>query len=145
MTLGDPFPSLAGATSWILGPPRNEDLAGHALLVHFWSTGCPLCHAGMHDIARLRLRFGTGTLQTIAVFQPRHDESPDDEFVRREAAVTMRIDYACAVDLAGDLAGRFQSEYPPSYYLFDKAHRLRHRQAGNSSLNLLEALISRIA
>jgi len=118
-------------------------LAGHPVLVHFWSTGCPLCHEGARDIARWRERYPS--LVIVAAFQPREDEPFDPAAVERDASESMGIGYPCAIDTQGVLARRFDSAYPPGYYVFDDEHRLRHRQMGNARLDVVEALLERLA
>lgn len=114
------------------------------MLVHFWSTGCPLCHEGVVDIARWRARFAQLGLVTIGVYQLRERETFDPASAEREALIAMHIDYPCALDAVRVLAARFQSDYPPGYYIFDGERTLRHRQMGNASLHAIDAIIERI-
>lgn len=142
MKIGDALPSFDGAIEWLDGPVTPSQLVGRPVLVHFWSTSCPLCHDGVSDIARWRDRLPD--LVVIAAWQPRIDESFDAATVKRVARESMEIAYPCAIDSAGALARRFDSVYPPGYYLFDAAHRLRHRQMGNARLEVMEALLERL-
>ena len=116
---------------------------GTPLFVHFWSSGCPLCHEGAPSIHALRERFPS--LAVIAVYQPRPDETPDRAAIARDAATLMRIDYPCAVDAAGALARAFDNPYAPGYYLFDADRRLRHRQMGNAGFDALGEILERAA
>ena len=148
MDLGSPFPSLSGV-DWIVDP-RESDMApssrGGVLLVHFWSTGCPLCEEGARDIARWRARFGgSGDLRTIAVFQPRPDQpQPSRIDVERLARDAMAIDYPCILDRDCAVARRFENKYAPAYFVFDDSRRLRHRQMGNAGLEQIDSLLERL-
>jgi len=144
MRLGDPFPSLDGATAWLGAAPKAGDFAGRALLVHFWSAACPLCHEGARDIARWRERFGRRGLATLGVYLPRPEESAELQRTERDARESMRIEYPCALDFEKRLAARFEIEFAPGYYLFDRSHRLRHRQVGNREIASIDAIIERM-
>ena len=144
MKLGDALPSFDDVANWLGVRPDRVVADGRPLLVHFWSTRCPLCHEGAESISRWRLRFAPQGLATIAVYQPRATETIDLAGVERDARSAMHIKYPCAVDASGVLAARFNSEYPPGYYLFDRNGELRHRQMGNAKLHRLEALIERL-
>lgn len=145
MKLGDHLPSLADATAWLNGPPKPGELSDAPVLLHFWSSDCPLCHEGAHAIARWRLRFAGSGLVTIAIYQLRPDQILDASAAEFEARELMHLDHPCALDGSGAIARRFDSTYPPGYYLFDRSHELRHRQMGNAELERLEAIIDRLA
>jgi AhpC/TSA family protein len=144
MKLGDRLPSLEGASTWLNGTPDVSLINGHPLLVHFWSRGCPLCHEGVRELEKMRRRFSSRGLVSLAAFQPRPDEQFDAAAAERDARELMNIDYSCALDASGTLARRFESVFAPGYYLFDPEHRLRHRQMGNAHLERIEELIERI-
>jgi len=113
------------------------------VLVHFWSTGCPLCHEAVGIIDRWRDRFGERGLALIAVCQPKVNEAFDVRLARREAREEMRIDHPCALDVDGALARAFGSEFAPSYFVFDGTRVLRHRQTGNARLTAVEECLDR--
>ena len=129
--------------AWVGDPPAQAP-DDRAVLVHFWSSGCPLCHEGMRVIHRWRERYAPRGLQTIAVYQARPDARPEIEDAEREARALMRIDYPCAFDGAGRLAAAFENPYAPGYFFFDRDGRLRHRQMGNTGLARLDPLIARM-
>jgi len=141
MRLSDPLPTFDGASGWLGAKPVPSPSPTSPLLVHFWSTRCPLCHEGPHSIARWRVRFPG--LTVVAVYQMRADETLDAAVVERDARESMAIDYPCAVDGSGVLARRFDSAFAPSYYVFDAEHRLRHRQMGNAHLEVIETILER--
>jgi thiol-disulfide isomerase/thioredoxin len=144
MKLGDLLPPLDGASAWLNGKPDISRIAGHPTLVHFWSRGCPLCHDGIPELEKLRGRFSPLGLVTLAVFQLRPHEMFDAAAAERDARELMNLDYPCALDASGVLARRFESAYAPGYFLFDREHRLRHRQMGNALLERVEGLVERM-
>jgi hypothetical protein len=144
MKIGDRLPSLAGASAWLNGRPNIDDSRCRAMLVHFWSSGCALCHDAVDDITRWRNHFGARGLLAVGVYQLRPEQTLDAETAEREARRLMRIDYPCALDGERVLTARFNSEYPPGYYLFDGSHVLRHRQMGNANLERIDEIIERI-
>ena len=147
MKLGDPLPRLDGATHWLNGGDAavTQVVADFRapLLVHFWSTACPLCHEGVQSIASWRAP-AHGRLAVLAVYQIKDEETVDLARVTTEAA-RMGIEYPCAIDEAGTLAERFDSEFAPGYYLFDRDRVLRHRQMGSAGLDRVGALIERLS
>jgi hypothetical protein len=144
MKLGYVLPTFDDGVDWLDAKPSPADAQDAVTLVHFWSSRCPLCHEGAHEIARWRRRFGD-RLRVIAFYQPRPDESASAADVRHDARDHMAIDYPCAFDESGEVARRFDSEFAPSYFLFDRSGRLRHRQMGNAELASVAALIERLS
>src|SRR5437870_13818063 len=104
MRLGDTLPAFDDATSWLNERFDSTDAAGSPVLVHFWSSGCPLCHEGAREIARFRSRFAPFGLHVVAVYQRRSDVSAGDASIERDARDLMQIDYTCAIDRSGSLA-----------------------------------------
>jgi Redoxin len=142
MKIGDALPDLSALDiRWLDGltPP---DLAGRAVLIHCWSSGCALCHEGVADIRRWRERYERLGLTVVAVWQPRNGETVDIDDVSRDARTSMRIDYSCAIDAGGSLVARFGNTYAPGYFVFDRAHALRHRQMGNGGFDRIDELLT---
>ena len=143
--LGSLLPAFDGVPRWRNGgAPAEADLAGKAVLVHFFSSGCPLCSEGMPVVHRVREAFAPAGLVVIGVYQPR------PEFTATETEAEQVCDHIvhgaqrCAVDAGGVLAARFGHRWAPAYYLYDRAHRLRHLQEGNWNLKALDAVIDRV-
>lgn len=143
MTLGDRLPPFEGV-EWLDGvkldlPPDRP------LLVHFWSSGCPLCHEGAQDVAGWHAKHGSDALDVVAVYAMRPDASEVDvDAVRRDARSVMRIEWPCAIDRDRSLERAFACPYAPGYFIFDAAGVLRHRQMGNDALERVGALIDRL-
>lgn len=143
MKLGDPLPSFDGA-EWLEGVAARPR-AGTPALVHFWSTGCPLCHEGADEVHAWRAAHGESVLDVIAVYAMRPDATTiDADAVRRDARALMRIAWPCAVDRDRRLENAFACPYAPGYFIFDDRGRLRHRQMGNESLAAIGALLDRL-
>jgi thiol-disulfide isomerase/thioredoxin len=148
------LPSFDGVPRWpVGGAPAENDLAGKAVLVHFFSSGCPLCTEGMPVVHRVREAFAPSDLVVIGVYQPRPEpkatEGEAEQVVCREPVTNRPIihivngAHRCALDVEGVLAVRFGHQWAPSYFVFDRAHRLRHFQEGNWNLDALHEIIQR--
>jgi thiol-disulfide isomerase/thioredoxin len=139
-----PLPSLEGAASWINGEPAAAGLEGKPLLVHFWSISCYICHDTADTVAGWREQFAPLGLTFIAIHQPRSADELDVEQVTADALGPMKITQPCAIDNAHAIVDRFQNEFVPAYYLFDRHHQLRHFQAGDKGYDRIVAAIERV-
>ena len=143
MRLGDEAPALDDGVEW-LDRIKPHVHARRPSLIHFWSTGCPLCHEGARLVNQLRT-VHRDNLDVIAVFAPRPEAtSVDIEAVRRDAQDMMRLNHPCVVDRHRELQTAFECPYAPGYFIFDRDGKLRHRQMGNASLESLIPLIDRL-
>jgi len=144
MKLGDRSPAFDDRFEWLDGiEPQSS--TGRPLLVHFWSTGCPLCHEGAELVNEWRSKYSAEALDVIAVFVPRPETTSFDiEAVRRDARHLMHIDHPCVVDRHRKLQSSFECPYAPGYFVFDHEGKLRHRQMGNDSLAGIDVLIDRL-
>lgn len=143
MKLGDALPSFSEHVEWLdeIEPRRHTD---RPLLVHFWSTGCPLCHEGTDLVNEWRSKHAN-TLDVIAVFAPRPEStSLDMAGVRRDARDLMHIAHPCIVDRHRELQTLFECPFAPGYFIFDAHGKLRHRQMGNDGLANIGALVDRL-
>ncbi len=145
LRMRSPLPSLAGATSWLNGTePSLDDLAGKPVLVHFWSLSCYICHDVAQQVAQWRDRFAAEGLQVIAVHQPRGPEELDLDRVSADALGAMGLTQPCAVDNEHALVDRFQNQFVPAYYVFNRNHELRHFQAGDKGYDRIVTAIERV-
>lgn len=138
-----PLPDLSGVPHWINGTPDEVDLAGRPVLIHFWSTGCHICHEVAHRIAQWRERYGAQGLAVISIHQPRSPEELDVAAVTADAQGPMEIAQPCAIDNEHTLVDRFDNVYVPAYYVFNRHHLLRHFQAGDKGYDRIESAIER--
>ncbi len=140
-----PLPSLDGAAAWVNGPePTADDLAGHPVLVHFWSISCYICHNVADVVTGWREKYGPQGLKVIAVHQPRGPEELDVTKVTEDAHGEMGITQPLAVDNTHAIVKAFQNEFVPAYYVFDRNHELVHRQAGDRGFERLEQKIEEV-
>jgi thiol-disulfide isomerase/thioredoxin len=143
LRMRSPLPDLSGATTWINGEPGAE-LADKPLLVHFWSISCYICHDVAAQVAGWRERFEPQGLRFVAIHQPRGPEELDVAKVTVDALGAMALTQACAVDNEHALVDRFQNQFVPAYYVFDRSHQLRHFQAGDKGYDRIVGAIERV-
>jgi thiol-disulfide isomerase/thioredoxin len=142
--LGSPLPSFDGVPRWLSGrAPAEADLAGKAVLVHFFSSGCPLCSEGMPAVHRVREAFETAGLVVIGVYQPRAEFTATESEAEKVCDRIVHGAHRCAADALGVLAARFGHRWAPAYYVYDRAHRRRHFQEGNWHVDALDEVIQR--
>jgi thiol-disulfide isomerase/thioredoxin len=140
-----PLPSLDGVAVWENGGrPSDEDLAGHPVLVSFWSLSCYLCHNSAAAVAGWREAYGPQGLRLIAVHQPRSADELDVAKVTADAHGEMDITQPLAIDNTHAIVKEFQNEFVPAFYLFDRNHELVHRQAGDRGFERLEQKIAEV-
>jgi thiol-disulfide isomerase/thioredoxin len=138
---GSDLPSLDGVPTWVGGQPTAETLAGKPLLIHFWSLSCYICHNVAAEVAKWQAEYGPRGLEVIAIHQPRGPEELDLEKVTADARDAMGITWPLAIDNEHTLVGAFENEFVPAYYVFDREHKLVHRQAGDRGFERLHEKI----
>jgi thiol-disulfide isomerase/thioredoxin len=138
-----PLPDLGGVEDWVNGEPDFSALAGHPVLVHFWSLTCPVCHRVKDQVSLWRDTYGPRGLAVIAVHQPRGPAELDIARVTA-AAAEFGITQPCAIDNEHTLVDRFENAAVPGFYLFDPKHELRHFQAGDKGHDRIDAAIERV-
>lgn len=138
-----PLPSLEGVPLCINGdaPPNFE---GRPVLVHFWSISCYTCHDTAERVNAWRDKYEKDGLVFISVHQPRSESELDAEAVRTDALEQMKMTQYCAIDNEHTIVDRFQNQFVPAFYLFDRNHELRHFQAGDKGYDRIEAAIERV-
>jgi len=141
---GSELPSIDGAATWINGAPTDEELSGKPLLVHFWSVSCYICHDVAAEVARWQAEYGPRGLAVIGVHQPRGPEELDVAKVTEDAQTAMGITWPCAIDNEHALVGRFENQFVPAYYVYDRDHKLVHRQAGDRGFERLHDKIGQL-
>ena len=141
---GSDLPSLDGVATWINGGLKAEELAGKPLLVHFWSVSCYICHDVADEVAKWHAEYAPRGLELIAVHQPRGPEELDIDRVTTDALEQMKITWPCAIDNEHTLVRRFENQFVPAYYVFDKDHKLVHRQAGDRGFERLHEKIGEV-
>jgi thiol-disulfide isomerase/thioredoxin len=144
LRMRSPLPSLEGVATWIDGEPKPEDLQGRPVLVHFWSITCYICHNVVEQVNGWRDKYAKDGLVFISVHQPRSADELDVEAVKKDALEAMKLTQPCAIDNEHTIVDRFENQFVPAYYVFDRSHQLRHFQAGDKGYERIEAAIERV-
>lgn len=139
-----PLPSLDGAAAWVNGELNVDELRGRPVVVSFWSKSCYLCHEGAETFARWRERFAESGVAFVAVHQPRSEDELDVEAITKDALEEMKLTQPVAVDNDHAIVDRFSNEFVPAFYVFNRAHQLRHFQAGGKCFERIEGAIQRV-
>lgn len=143
MKLRSPMPELEGATKWLNGEVKKEDLVGEKpTLIHFWSVSCHLCKEAMPEVNKFRDQY-KDELNVVAVHMPRSEADTDLNQIE-EVAKQFDITQPIFVDNEMKLTDAFENQYVPAYYVFDKSGVLRHFQAGGSGMKMLEKRVNRV-
>jgi thiol-disulfide isomerase/thioredoxin len=144
MKLRKPMPELPDAKEWLNGEVTREDLVGEIpTLIHFWSISCHLCKKAMPQVNELRDKY-KGKLNVMAIHMPRSEEDRNLEEIKQVAVEHDMTQPIYVDDDDHTLTNRFENQYVPSYYLFDRAGKLRHFQIGGSGMNMLEQRVNRL-
>jgi thiol-disulfide isomerase/thioredoxin len=138
-----PLPSLEGAAAWLNGEPAAE-LRGLPVVVSFWSKSCHLCHESAEQVAEWRDRFAKEGVAFVAVHQPRSEDELDVAAVSKDALEEMKLTQPVAIDNDHAIVDRFENQFVPAFYVFNRKHELRHFQAGGKGFERIEAAIQRV-
>ena len=144
LRMRSPLPSFEGATAWANGAVDPEELRGLPVVVSFWSKSCYLCHETSEEFARWRDRFSAHGVAFVAVHQPRSEDELDVDAVSADARDEMKLTQPVAIDNAHTIVDRFQNQFVPAFYVFNRQHELRHFQAGGKGFERIEAAIQRV-
>lgn len=144
LRMRSPLPSLEGAAVWLNGEPKPEELRGLPVVVSFWSTSCYLCHESAEQFAQWRDKFAAHGVAFVAVHQPRSESELDVAAVTKDAIEEMKLTQPVAIDNAHALVERFENQFVPAFYVFNRRHELRHFQAGGKGFERIEAAIERV-
>ncbi len=144
LRMRSPLPSLEGVAVWINGEPKPEELHDRPVVVHFWSITCYICHDVVEQVNAWREKYAKDGVAFISVHQPRSADELDIDAVRKDALEVMKLTQPCAIDNEHVLVDRFENQFVPAYYIFDRSHQLRHFQAGDKGYDRIESAIERV-
>jgi thiol-disulfide isomerase/thioredoxin len=139
-----PLPSFEGATAWVNGELQPEEIRGLPVVVSFWSQSCYLCHETAEQFAQWREKFEKHGVAFVAVHQPRSEDELDVAAVTEDALEEMKLTQPVAIDNTHTIVERFQNQFVPAFYVFNRKHELRHFQAGGKGFERIEAAIDRV-
>jgi thiol-disulfide isomerase/thioredoxin len=144
LRMRSPLPSLEGATAWINGEPSPEELRGLPVVVSFWSKSCYICHDTAEQFAQWRDKFAQRGVAFVAIHQPRSEDELNVDAVTQDALGEMKLTQPVAIDNGHALVDRFENQFVPAFYVFNREHQLRHFQAGGKGFERIEAAIERV-
>lgn len=144
MRLRSEMPEFEGVTEWVNGQVSKQDLEGKPVLIHFWAVSCHMCKESLPQINEWRKMYGEQhDLQVIGVHMPRSEKDTEIEPVK-ETIKKYELEHPIMVDNQHKITDAFQNEYVPAYYLFDGKQQLRHFQAGERGLKMVEQRLNKI-
>ncbi len=144
LRMRSPLPVFDGATAWINGEATPDALAGRPVVVSFWSQSCYLCHETAPEFARFRDRLAAQGVAFVAVHQPRSADELDVAAVTKDALDAMHLTQPVAIDNTHAIVERFQNQFVPAFYVFNRQHELRNFQAGAKGFERIEAAVARV-
>jgi thiol-disulfide isomerase/thioredoxin len=144
LRMRSPLPTLEGATAWVNGEPSPEELRGLPVVVSFWSKSCYLCHDTAEQFGAWRDKFAKQGVAFVAVHQPRSEDELDVADVSTDALQEMKLVQPVAIDNDHAIVNRFENQFVPAFYVFNRNHELRHFQAGGKGFERIEAAIERV-
>jgi thiol-disulfide isomerase/thioredoxin len=139
-----PLPSFEGAAKWINGELKAEELRDRPVVVSFWSKSCYLCHDSAEQVAQWRDKYAKQGVKFVSVHQPRSEEELDVDAVTKDAIEEMKLTQPVAIDNDHAIVDRFENQFVPAFYVFNRKHELRHFQAGGKGFERIEAAIERV-
>lgn len=143
MRLRSEIPEFQNVTEWVNGEVSKDDLKGHPVLVHFWSISCGICKKTLPDINEWREKYKDANLKVVGVHMPRSEKDTEIEPVK-ETIEKYELKHPQIIDNQHAVVDAFQNEYVPAYYLFDEEGKLRHFQAGERGLQMVEQRLKRV-
>lgn len=143
MKLRDEMPEFDGVTEWVNGEVTKEELQGTPTLVHYWSISCHTCKETLPQLIEWRDRYKDKGLRVISIEMPRSEKDLAIGPIK-EAIKQYGLTHPVAIDNSHVLVDKYQNQYVPAYYLFDAEQKLRHYQAGEKGLKMLEKRLDRV-
>jgi thiol-disulfide isomerase/thioredoxin len=124
---------------WLNSPPLTRAaLAGHAVLVDFWTYSCINCLRALPEVRAIAARYRDRGLIVIGVHSPEFAFEHDEARVRA-ATRELGVDYPVVLDNDYRIWGAFQNQFWPAQYLIDGEGRLRFRHYGEEGGAKIEA------
>jgi thiol-disulfide isomerase/thioredoxin len=143
LKLREEMPSFEGVTEWVNGEVTKEKLKGSPVLVHYWSISCHTCKETLPQLNEWRDHYKDQGLRVISIHMPRSEKDTEIEPIK-EAIKKYGLTHPVAIDNSYKLVDAYQNQYVPAYYLFDADQKLRHYQAGEKGLKMLEKRLDRV-
>lgn len=136
-----PFPSLAGATTWLNSPPLTpEALKGKVVLVDFWTYSCINCLRTLPYVRAWAEKYKDQGLVVIGVHTPEFAFEKNVNNVK-SAISELKIGYPVAIDNDFAVWRSFRNEYWPAHYFIDAKGNVRHHHFGEGAYEKSEEII----
>ncbi len=135
LKIGDPPPrfTLAGLDGKTVTIP--DDLAGKAVVIHFWADWCPYCLDEMPVLESLYRQYRQQGLVIYAVNVGQGPEAAK-AFVDR-----VRVSYPVLLDREGRTAKQYDVLGLPRTFFLDRKGRIKYKLLGEASEDMLRKLI----
>lgn len=141
LPVGDPMPSLSGATAWLnTAPLTRESLKGKVVLIDFWTYSCINCLRAIPYVRAWAEKYKDEGLVVIGVHTPEFAFEQNINNVKK-AIATLKIGYPVAIDNDYAIWRAFENEYWPAHYFIDTQGRLRHDHFGEGDYDESERVI----
>jgi len=125
-----PIPALPAADTWVHHAPITaQTIAGHVVLVDFWTYSCINCLRTLPYVRAWDAQYRRDGLIVIGVHTPEFAFEHDRENVAR-AIHEYHIAYPVALDNDQRVWNAFANEYWPAEYLIDRHGHLRYHAFG---------------
>lgn len=144
MRLRSELPEFQGVTEWVNGETNKEQLQGKPVLVHFWAVSCHMCKESLPNINEWIEKYKDEyNLEVIGVHMPRSEKDTEIDPVK-ETIAQYELKHPIIIDNGHAVTDAFENEYVPAFYLFDEKSQLRHFQAGEKGLKMVEQRLNKI-
>lgn len=144
MRMGTPLPTLDGATnSFHTEGVDLQNLKGKPVLIHFWAVSCHICHEVMPSLMEYRDQYTPLGLQVVGIHMPKQESDLDLAKVQEDMA-HFGMTHPILVDNRHTIAERFQNQFVPAFFLFDREEKLFFRAAGDKGLQNLKPKLEQL-
>ncbi|MGL4821165.1 MAG: TlpA disulfide reductase family protein [Bacilli bacterium] len=110
------------------------------IVVHFWSTSCPLCKRPMSELMRIAEKWSEQyTFVSVHAIREQSDtfEGALAEIEKQQFTIPVVYDEQMKISTALDNIAY------PTYYIFDRTHKLRFKHASSGLLTVVDKRLQR--
>lgn len=135
------MPEFAGLAGWLNSPPLDRAaLAGHVVLVDFWTLSCVNCLRSLPWLRSWHEAYAPHGLTVIGIHTPEFDFEKDPAAVRR-AVKRHGLTYPIALDNDFALWNAYRNHYWPAHYFIDARGQIRSHHFGEGAYEHAESVI----
>lgn len=139
---GAPLPSLEGATETFHAEGFDaSQLEGQPVFIHFWGVSCHICHEVMDQVTAIRDE--NPELRFIGVHMPQKEADLDIELVKNDIE-KYGLTHPILADHAHTITKRFENQFVPAFYVFDREGKLHFRASGDKFMDKLREKIAEL-